>query len=310
VLSISLIMKWHAQQRLWGSCKARGFADFPPVACSFTSARRAFRPIPKTSKGLGTLRWLAYSNQVEVPFSPKGLLEDSIVKVSCTNLNLTSVSAESLKCSNQFCGVGGVWMSFSASEEVIVSFNKNQASGSCPGVVINTDEDRMQIALKGLGLVLRHGDLLYVKSTADDASTAWSSVQQVTLAGDVKIVHLSSTRDENSCKPRSTRLPIEIGISANYSDRDKNTKRTMGQTIDLSISGIRARFRTAVPEGGAVLVVLHLNDDKTVEAIAKVVRIVENSRSASGGYEVGLEFQRFIRGYDYFIEMATPDQAA
>jgi hypothetical protein len=201
-------------------------------------------------------------------------------------------------------------MSFSASEEVIVSFNKNQNQGSCHGVVINTDEDRMQVALKGVGLVLRHGDLLYVKSVAEESVTAWSSVQQVTLAGDVKIVHLESTREDGNVKPRSTRLPIEISLTANYSDRDKNTKKTVGQTIDLSLTGIRAKFRTAVPEGGAVLVVLHLGDDKTVEAMARVARIVDGERSASGGYEVGLEFQRFIRGYESLIELASPDQAA
>ena len=201
-------------------------------------------------------------------------------------------------------------MSFSASEEVIVSFNKNSKSGSCPGVVIRTDEDQMQIALKGLGLVLRHGDLLYVKSLSDKNTTAWSSVHQVTLAGDVKIVHLVSTRNESCCKPRASRLPVEITLSAKYNDREKNTKRTMGQTIDLSLSGIRAKFRTTVAEGSVVLLVLHIEDDKTVEALAKVARIVEDERSASGGYEVGLEFQRFLRGYDFFIEMVAPDQAA
>ena len=132
----------------------------------------------------------------------------------------------------------------------------------------------------------------------------------MTLAGDVKIVELVNTRSEKSCKIRSTRLPIEITLSANYNDRAKTTKRTMGQTIDVSLSGIRAKFRTAVPQDGTVIISLHIAEDKTVEAVAKVVRIVDGQRSASGGYEVGIEFQRFIRGYDYLIEMAEPTQAA
>lgn len=201
-------------------------------------------------------------------------------------------------------------MSFSASEEVIVSINKNLTSGSCPGVVVRTEGDAMQIALRGLGLVLRHGDLLHISSVSNKEATAWASVHQVTLAGDVKIVELANTRYERACKPRSTRLPVEISLSANYNDRAKNTKRTMGQTIDVSLSGIRAKFRTAVPHGGTVIIVLHLADDKTLEAVAKVVRIVEGQSSASGGYEVGIEFQRFIRGYDYLIEIAEPTQAA
>jgi hypothetical protein len=201
-------------------------------------------------------------------------------------------------------------MSFSAGEEVIVSIHRHHKSGTCQAVIIKSEEDRLQLALKGLGLVLRNGDLLHISSLADGNRAAWSCVQQVTLAGDVKIVQLTNTRFERASKPRSTRLPVEITLSANYSDREKNAKKTLGHTIDLSLSGVRAQLKSAVPEGSSVLLVMRLADQKTVEAMAKVARIVEDARSASGGYEVGLEFQRFIKGYEALVELAMPHRAA
>jgi len=197
-------------------------------------------------------------------------------------------------------------MSFTASEEVIVAVNKNGSSGSCTGVIIQKEDDRLQVALRGAGLVLRHGSLIHLKSCGSPKVTAWGSVQHVGLAGDVKLVQVSSVRYEGQNNARAARCAIDLQISANYCDRDQNGKKTFGQTINISVSGVLARFKTTLSEGISVQMVLHLGAEKEVEAIARVVRIVQGTESASGGYEVGLEFERFIRGYEHLIRMAPP----
>jgi PilZ domain len=200
-------------------------------------------------------------------------------------------------------------MSFKTSEDVVVSIIKCQKAGSSEAVVIGANEDRLQVALKGLGLILKHGNLLHVRSLTNECCTAWASVENVALAGDVKIVSLGNIRFE-TMEVRAARCPIELSITANYSDRQENSVRTQGQSIDLSVSGLRAKLERPLPLGSLVHVTLRLEEDKTLDAVAEVVRICDGSQTASGGFEVGLEFQRYFRGYEHLIQITPEDQAA
>jgi hypothetical protein len=194
-------------------------------------------------------------------------------------------------------------MSFRASDEVILSYNKAPGSRTCGGVVVLLEEDIVQVALQAPGLAVKHGDLLHVKCEST-ATTAWGSVDHLEYAGDVKLLTLGTVRYEGDTLPRATRCQIDLTVSANFSDRDLNAKRTIGQTVNLSVSGIRARFRTTLPQGAQVHAIIHIDSERTIEAMARVVRIVEGTESAFGGYEVGLEFQRFIRGYEHLLGTA------
>jgi hypothetical protein len=195
-------------------------------------------------------------------------------------------------------------MSFSASDEVTLSVNKDGTSLTAEGVVIKSDGDGLQIAMRGKGILVKSGSLLHLTSAHNSSISAWASVDQIQLAGDVKLVQLSLVRYDNEALPRAVRVPIEIGISASFSDREANMKRTVGHTVNFSTTGIRARFRAAVPIGTTVHVLVLLSEDKVLEAVAKVARIIEGAETASGGFEVGLEFVRFIRGYDHLADVA------
>jgi len=196
-----------------------------------------------------------------------------------------------------------VIVSFSAGEEIIVSLTKNSTTGTCSGVVVNADSDDVQVALRGRGFLVKNGVLLHVRSATEPTHSAWARLQSSELAGDVKLIHLSDLRFDGESKARAARCQIDLSLTAAFNDgRDQNTKRTIGQSINISMTGIRARFRSTVPQGISVHVAIHLAPDQIVEAIVRVVRIVSGSESASGGYEVGLEFQRFIRGYDFLLE--------
>jgi len=152
-------------------------------------------------------------------------------------------------------------------------------------------------------LLVKQGVLVHIHPAADESRGAWASVESCDLAGDVKILNLQNLRFEGESKARAARCEIELSVSAAFTDgREQLTKRTIGQTVNISVSGLRARFRSTVPHGISVHVSIHLEADKIVDAVARVVRIVPGSESASGGYEVGLEFQRFIRGYNFLLE--------
>lgn len=192
-------------------------------------------------------------------------------------------------------------MPFAPSEEVIVALNKNISSGSCSGVVIGSEGDRIQIALRDRGILVKDGSLVHVSSLLQCDSAAWGSVERLELAGDVKLLSLSSLRFEGDFKVRAARCKVDLSLTVNFSKDGTNAQKTIGQTVDLSLSGFRARFRSPVPQGSPVHVLIHLESGSVLEAVAKVVRIVQGTETNLGGYEVGLEFQRFIRGYDHLI---------
>src|SRR2546423_2311643 len=207
-------------------------------------------------------------------------------------------------------------MPLTLSEEVTVALNKNVETGSCAGVVIKTEGDTVQIALRERGILVKPGSMVHIKSNDDAALAGWGSVEGLELAGDVKLLTLGFVRYEGESRVRAARCPIELAMSAKYDDRDDLTQKIVGQTVNLSITGIRARFHTPAPQGVSLHMVLHLGEEKTVEAIAHVVRVVPGTETFDGGYEVGLEFQRFIRGYEHLIATAPsgreypPERAA
>jgi len=193
----------------------------------------------------------------------------------------------------------------SLSEEVTVALNKDVDTGSCTGVVIVSDGNTLQIALRDRGIAVRPGTMVHLQSHAIAENAGWGAVERLEYAGDVKLLTLNSVHYETESKERAARLPIEIWLSANF-HRDDIPQMTLGQSINLSLTGIRARFNKTVPEGTTIHTVLHLDEGKRVEAVARVVRIIPDSE----GCEVGMEFQRFIKGYEFLVEAAADTERA
>ena len=194
-------------------------------------------------------------------------------------------------------------MPLELSNEVTVSINKDVETGSCAGVVITCEGDSVQIALRERGILVKNGSLVHIKSHADASVTAWGSVERFEYAGDVKLITIGSVRYEGGTLTRAIRCPVQLWLSANYRAEDLDNV-TFGQTVDMSLTGIRAKFFTPIPQGTSLHMLLHLDEGKTVEAIARVARIISDGEAQEQGYEVGLEFQRFIRGYEFLIDTA------
>ncbi len=185
------------------------------------------------------------------------------------------------------------------SEEVTVALNKDVAAGSCTGVVIKSDEDTVQIALRDRGIVVKPGGLVHVRSNTNSKVAAWGEVDRFEYAGDVKLLTLGLFRYEGNGHIRASRCQVDVSLAAHFNGEDEAPKWTIGQAINLSLSGLLARFEARVPEGGTLHVIIHLSDEKVIDAIARVARV---SGSADGSFEIGLEFQRFVRGYAHLIE--------
>ena len=197
-------------------------------------------------------------------------------------------------------------MSFEAGEEIIASLSKDLPKAACGGVIIKPEPegDRLQIALQGRGLILRHGSLVHLRSKTHPEVSAWSSVQRVSLAGEVKIVDLTSVRIEGDDRRRAARYPIELAVSTKM-DGD-GVQTTKGFSIDLSVSGIKAWFDQPLPEQDSVYIALHLADEKNVEAYARITRREEMNGADA---VVALEFQSFIRGYEFLLELLPPESS-
>lgn len=191
-------------------------------------------------------------------------------------------------------------MSFLASEEITAALQKGLKRGTCKGVVVRYGDDGAQIALQGYGLSLRQGDRLHLRSQTRPDKAAWARVDALTLAGDVKLVGVSDFHFENELVERAARFPIQVAAEAVPVSRPQQVAN--GKTINLSITGALIELPEQVATNENLQIRMVLGERKVVEAIARVARTME----AEGRYQIGLEFQRFIRGFDHLAELVFP----
>src|SRR2546423_9076912 len=105
-------------------------------------------------------------------------------------------------------------MPLTLSEEVTVALNKNVETGSCAGVVIKTEGDTIQIALRERGILVKPGSMVHIKSNDDAALAGWGSVEGVELAGDVKLLPLGVGCYADVKTVAAARCPYHIALLA------------------------------------------------------------------------------------------------
>ena len=67
-------------------------------------------------------------------------------------------------------------MPFELSEEVTVAINKNVETDSCEGVIIKSEGDSVQLALRGRGVLAKTGSMIHLQSHAHADLSAWGSL--------------------------------------------------------------------------------------------------------------------------------------
>jgi hypothetical protein len=110
-------------------------------------------------------------------------------------------------------------------------------------------------------------------------------------------------------KPRAARHPKCLRVAVDYLTAN-GLKRTMGETTDLSKSGVRIRVRNSIGIGTVAHLVMRVGTEGVVECLARVRRIVSGSEGRGGGYDVAFSFERFLEGQALFYRLIGEDEPA
>lgn len=166
------------------------------------------------------------------------------------------------------------------------------------GTVKDVSETGLTLEADSRLVFIRPGVLLILKAEDMDASVGWAAVDDVRVKEDGVVLKLTKPRWEDATKSRAPRVDLACRVIVSFVDPGiRETKRTVGQSINVSLTGVRIRVRSPLPQSALLHLQLFLNEDPCV-AIGQVARIVEGSEAASGGFEVGINFVRFLQGYE------------
>jgi hypothetical protein len=153
---------------------------------------------------------------------------------------------------------------------------------------------------------IRPGVLLTLKSNVPESSAGFAAVEEVTPKGEGALLRLTKVRWQNTNMARAQRVDMDCRAIVSYVEGPgKETKRTVGQAINLSLTGVRIRLRTPLPANATVHIQVFLPGDQPFSAVAKVARIVEGTEAGDRGYELGLSFIRFMHGYDKMAALVS-----
>ncbi len=149
------------------------------------------------------------------------------------------------------------------------------------------------------------GTLLFLRPARTEEVVGWGLAKDIKQDGQQARVFLQNPVWETPPERRARRVPGPYWAHVNYlcaSEGHSKARKTVGQLINLSISGVRIRLRSSVKVGEPVLLKVYIGEDKSFEAIGRVVRVVPGAETATGGFEVGVCFVRILRGYPELLE--------
>ena len=185
------------------------------------------------------------------------------------------------------------------------------------GTIEEVKGDNLKLKLDLSFAMLGPKDLLLLQ-VDDDDRVGWARVVRADIGDDVQVV-LGSIRWETNMQQRSARYPSRHRSVLTYSEHglnpgDKETKRSLGETINVSETGVRFRVRTPLRVHTIVKMELFIDEVEPFVALGRVVRIVEGAEGKSGGFEVGVEFLRKLGGeeslYDLLKTFESEEEAA
>lgn len=174
------------------------------------------------------------------------------------------------------------------------------------GKILAVTKDNLKLELDLSFAMLGPKDLLLIQADGDER-VGWARVVRSDI-GDTVVVVLGSIRWEMSLHQRSARHDSSHRIVLTYAEPglnpgDKDTRRSLGQTINVSETGVRFRVRTPLRIHTIVKMEIFINEDEPFVALGRVVRIVEGAEGKSGGFEVGAEFLRKLGGEESLFDL-------
>lgn len=136
--------------------------------------------------------------------------------------------------------------------------------------------------------------------------TATGIIGSIERSPSFTLLHLNGLTWEGR-RPRAKRRTQLLSVNIDYLT-ERDVKRTVGHTTDVSSTGARVRLRSALEVGTVAHMVIRISSDEFIEALGRVVRIVRGSEGGKGGYDVGFRFERVIAGRD--LLMLNEDESA
>lgn len=154
--------------------------------------------------------------------------------------------------------------------------------------------------------MLGRNDLLLLQLDKEER-VGWARVIKADVSEDV-LVLVAGIRWEEGPRQRSARYPASFRIVLTYSEpgqngAEKEVKRSLGQTINISDSGVRFHVRTPLKMHTIVKMEVFIDEANPFVALGRVVRIVEGAEGKTGGFEVGVEFLRKLGGEESLSEL-------
>ena len=114
-------------------------------------------------------------------------------------------------------------------------------------------------------------------------------------------------------RPRAERIAraYQVGVECIGTS---DPRRTVGQTINLSATGVRVRLRNTIEIGVLAKLVIHVGGSAPLEVFGCARRIID-SETTDRGYDVAFSFERWVQGkrglYDVLglpLDHTTPGQ--
>lgn len=166
------------------------------------------------------------------------------------------------------------------------------------------DENEVTLDADPRIVFVKPGALMKFRPEKDQGLVAFGKVKAAQREdGKLKLV-LESLRWERDSSGRAERRSSSYRAIATFVDPDsesKETKRTTGTAVNVSLTGVRMKVRTPIPKGSLVHLQIFLNAELSINVLAKTARIVGGSEAHGGGFEIGMSFVRFLDGYDEFV---------
>jgi hypothetical protein len=194
----------------------------------------------------------------------------------------------------------------SKNDHVLISRAGAESLETSEGVIDDASDNGLSVKLNEKMMFVSPGVLVLIRPAEGNQLVGWATVESVSNRLEFTHLTLSQLRWEDPTTQRAPRMPVDFRVIASYldtSEPEKETKKTVGQAMNLSLTGVRIRFRSAVPMGTLVHVQLFVDVDKPSVAVGRVVRVVPGTEAATGGFDVGINFIRFLQHYDDVVEL-------
>jgi hypothetical protein len=187
-------------------------------------------------------------------------------------------------------------MRFAAGQHVLLSSAQQRVEKEATIVEFEGDSLILALGAEGDAFVAGHAVRAHFVPHEYVATGVVGSIER---SPSFALLHINGLNWKGR-KPRAVRRTQTLNVTIDYLTA-KDVRRTVGRTSDVSSTGARVRLRSALEVGTVAHLVIRVSADEVIEALGRVVRIVNGSEGGKGGYDVGFRFERIVAGKELLM---------